>query len=91
MRADLEKKIAVMVPTEEDWDVVNAIQDANDDREPEEFIEECEQECDWINFGNDLVYNREHAEWIAWRNRRAKIAAYERLYGELSKEEWEAV
>lgn len=43
--------------------------------EPEEFIEECEQECDWVNYGNDLVYSREHEEWEQDREGYAKRLA----------------
>jgi len=57
----------------QDWDEVNAEDDANEDTgEPDEFIEECEQECDWINFGSDLVPSRAHAEWKHGRERRAR-------------------
>jgi protein gp37 len=51
------------------WDEVNA--DWDDDDEPEEFVEECEAELDWVNFGNDLVYNPEHREWAQRRRARA--------------------
>lgn len=60
-------------PDDEDWEQVNLLQDENDDFEPEEYIEECEAELDWINYGNDLVYNPEHREWVAWRRERAKL------------------
>ena len=62
---------AIGEPEDEDWMEVNAIQDANDDYEPEELIEECEAECDWINYGNDLITNPEHTEWANWRRWRA--------------------
>jgi len=88
---ELRQKILALEPTDDDWNVVNAIQDANDDNEPEEFVEECEEECDWINYGNDLVYSQEHAEWVAWRQFRAKVAAYERIHGEISAEEWSSL
>jgi protein gp37 len=61
-----------LVPQECDWDQVNAIPDVS---EPEEFIEECEAECDWVNCGNDLVENPEWREWKTWRERRAKLFA----------------
>lgn len=68
-------------PSDEDWDQVNAEDDANDDAgEPEEFVEECEQECDWINFGNDLVVNREH---VAWRQHRLMRARMKKMAREL--------
>lgn len=47
-------------PDEDAWDEVNAM---DDDGQPEEFIEECEAECDWINCGQDLVVNPAHREW----------------------------
>ena len=90
MKPELEKLIKAMEPIDDDWYVVDSIQDANDDCEPEELIEECEAECDWINYGNDLVRNPEYTEWIEWRRWRAKVAAYERIYGEISDEEWSA-
>ncbi len=65
---------AIGDPEEDDWDEVNSIQDENDDSEPEEFIEECEAECDWINYGNDLVANPEWVEWKQWRDMRAHWA-----------------
>jgi protein gp37 len=55
-----------------DWDEVNAI---DDDGEPEELIEECEAECDWINYGNALVVNPEYREWVSWRQWRVRLTA----------------
>ena len=55
-------------PDEEAWHEVNAEWDHDD--EPEEFVEECEAELDWVNYGNDLVDNPEHREWV--NNRRAR-------------------
>lgn len=55
-------------PDKDAWDEVNAYRD--DDDEPEEFVEECEAELDWVNFGNDLVENPAHREWE--RNRQAR-------------------
>ena len=69
---------AVGEPEEEDWDVVNSIQDAHDDSEPEELVEECEAECDWINYGDDLVTNPEWSEWSSWRSWRARISKLDR-------------
>jgi len=63
-------------PEDEDWEAVNAI---NDDPEPEEFEEECEVECDWVNYGHDLVPNPEHYEWASWRRWRAGLFALGRL------------
>jgi protein gp37 len=69
---------AMPEPEGEDWDVVNEIQDHNDDHEPEEFIEECEEECDWINYGHNLVESSEHKEWVSWRAWRARLARLSR-------------
>src|SRR3972149_9800793 len=55
-------------PDGEAWYEVNAESDDHD--EPEEFVEECEAELDWVNYGNDLVYNPEHRDWV--NNRRAQ-------------------
>lgn len=57
-------------PRDDDWDIVNMI---DDDPEPEEWVEECEAECDWINYGNDLVVNPEYQEWMSWRRWRAGL------------------
>lgn len=62
-------------PDDDDYDVVNAIQDANDDCEPEQFIEECEEECDWVNYGDDLVVSSQWKEWVEWRRWRAGLEA----------------
>jgi protein gp37 len=51
------------------WDETNA---DTDDCEPEEFVEECEAELDWVNYGNDLVRNPEHTEWTRSRIQRVK-------------------
>lgn len=64
--------IKIFKPDGEDYDDVDLIDDGH---EPEEFIEECEAECDWINFGNDLVVNPEYTEWKNWRKRRAQAFA----------------
>jgi protein gp37 len=56
-------------PDDEAWDEVNAEWDHDD--EPEEFVEECEAELDWVNYGNDLVGNPEHREWTERRRARA--------------------
>lgn len=55
------------------WDEVNAM---DDDDEPEEFIEECEAECDWVNCGHDLVVNPAHREW---EERRRMVAGFKML------------
>ncbi len=56
-------------PDDDAWHEVNA--DWDDDDEPEEFVEECEAECDWVNYGNDLVANPEYREWEQRRRTRA--------------------
>ncbi len=61
-----------IVPDECDYERVDAIPDAG---EPEEFVEECEAECDWVNYGNDLVRNPEWSEWNNWRHHRARLFA----------------
>jgi len=62
-------------PDEWAWDEVNA---DPDDCEPEELIEECEAECDWINYGDDLVVNPEYQEWEQQRIRQAQYITYKR-------------
>lgn len=59
-------------PTQWDWDELNA---GDNEAEPEEFVEECEAECDWINYGHDLVVNPEYMEYQSWRQRRARQIA----------------
>lgn len=59
-------------PTQWDWDELNA---GDNHAEPEEFVEECEAECDWINYGHDLVVNPEYMEYQSWRQRRARQIA----------------
>lgn len=90
MKLELQEAISKMIPTDDDWCLVDAIQDSNGDYEPEEFVEECEEECDWINFGNELVQSSEYREWVEWREWRAKLAVYERIHGEITQEDWEA-
>jgi len=64
-------------PEEEDWDYVNASR-WEDDPEPEEYVPECEEECDWINCGDDLVYSSEHREWVERRRAQAGFQALKR-------------
>jgi protein gp37 len=78
MLGRLDLLAAAGQPEDEDWELVNEIQDANDDQEPEELIEECDEECDWINYGNRLVESSEHREWVAWRMERARMAKLQR-------------
>jgi protein gp37 len=66
--------VGAMTPGDSQWDEVNA--EDNDDSEPEQFIEECEAECDWVNYGNDLVINPEWREWNIIRKRRAKAKTF---------------
>ena len=55
-----------------DWELFNQKTIGEEGwEEPEEFIEECEDECDYINCGNDLVESREHREWQRDRMRMA--------------------
>ena len=68
-RVDLVK---CFEPTDWDWSELNA---ADDEREPEEFVEECEAECDWINYGHNLVENPEYRDYLEHRKRRAKVVA----------------
>jgi protein gp37 len=58
-------------PTDDDWEMVNDLEASLDEDEPEEFIPENEEECDWINYGNDLVESSAHKEWRSWREERA--------------------
>lgn len=57
-------------PCDQAWDEVN--DEWADESEPEQFIEECEAECDWVNCGNDLVLNPEYTEWEYNRERSAR-------------------
>ena len=52
--------------------------------EPEELIEDCEQECDWINHGHNLVPSREHAEWERDRLNYALRLAFENLWNSIN-------
>lgn len=67
--------LGAVEPWDEDWDEVNA---DPDDCEPEEFVEECEAECDWINYGNELVVNPEYREWVREREWQAHYMALKR-------------
>lgn len=60
-----------------DWDAFDDVTcDQEGWDEPEEFVEECEDEFDWINYGHDLVHSREHKEWIYDRTWMAKTLAF---------------
>jgi protein gp37 len=67
--------IRAVRPDEWAWDEVNAYPD---DCEPEELIEECEAEFDWVNYGDDLVLNPEYQEWEWQRLRQAKYITFKR-------------
>jgi len=54
--------------------------------EPEEFNEECEEECDWINFGRNLVHSGEHKKWKHDRLNYALRLAYRSLWDSLNEE-----
>lgn len=69
---------AVGEPDDLDWDAVNEIDDGG---EPEEFIEECEAEGDWINCGHDLVENPEYTEHRRWREMTARLNKLKRAVG----------
>lgn len=56
--------LPVACPVDDDtWAELKADEDVDGPGEPEMFVEECEAENDWINFGHRLVYNPEHEEW----------------------------
>jgi protein gp37 len=67
-----------LTPDDDIWDELNA---EEDDGEPEEFVEECEAECDWINFGDDLVTNPEWREWQRSRLDTARFRMFVREIG----------
>lgn len=70
---------------EPDWE---AFHDATEGmegwEEPEEYIEECEEECDWINFGTTLVHSSEHREWLADRENYAMRLAFQTLWDKIN-------
>ncbi len=69
-------------PDDDAWEEVHAQEDADEGyHEPEEFVEECEAECDWVNFGHDLVVNPEHVEWERWGLQRAHSIALKQAIG----------
>lgn len=69
-----------------DWE---AFEDATYDQdgweEPEEFIEECENECDWINYGRKPVHSNEHKQWEHNRLNYALRLAYRSLWDSLNQ------
>ncbi len=68
-----------------DWDAFNDETEGMEGwEEPEEFIEECENECDWVNCGTDLVHSDEHKEWQRERKEYALRLAYHALWDSLN-------
>ncbi len=65
-------------PDDEAWEQVRAQEDLDGPDEPEEYIEECEAEGDWINYGHDLVYNPEHRQWRRDRWEQACFLSFQR-------------
>lgn len=62
-----------ITPTQDDWETLNDLTEEMEGwDEPEEFIEECEDEADWINFGSGLVHSSEHKQWERDRTRYAQ-------------------
>lgn len=59
-------------------DEVNAQEDAEEIYEPEEMVEECEAECDWINYGHELVINPEYVEYQFQRYEQAQWRVFRR-------------
>jgi protein gp37 len=75
---DLPNLPMALDPGDDDWEMVNDLQDANDEHDPEQFIEECEEEGDWVNCGHGLVESSEWREHQAWRRLRAGLFALRR-------------
>lgn len=75
---------------EPDWDAFHqATEDCEGWEEPEEFIEECEDECDYVNFGNDLVHSTEHKEWLRERDAYARKLAFKNIWQSIyGQESW---
>jgi protein gp37 len=65
--------VLAVTPDDWAWDLVNVDDDVNDVHRPEELIEACEAELDWVNYGNNLVVNPEYREWEEDRRRRAAL------------------
>lgn len=75
-----------------DWD---AFHDATEGREgwdePEEFIEECEEHCDYVNYGRHPVHSSEHREWERDRTNYALRLAYSHLWESINgPDSWDA-
>jgi protein gp37 len=60
------------------WHEINAQEDADGESEPEEFVEECEAELDWVNYGTDLVVNPEYVNWHTMRHEQAQWKVFKR-------------
>lgn len=70
---------------EPDWEAFNDATCCDEGwEEPEEFIEECENECDWINYGHELVHSNEHKEWERDRRNYALRLAYKYLWDRIN-------
>jgi hypothetical protein len=66
---------------EPDWDLFDEYTSCQEGwLEPEEFVEECEDECDWVNCGRGLVHSREHKEWLRDRKELATKLAFANLW-----------
>jgi len=71
--------VGMTKPTESDWEEFHYRTEGMEGwEEPEELIEECEEECDWINYGRNLVESSEHREWKSDRLRFAQRIALRR-------------
>lgn len=70
----LLEPLGIVAATPPDWDAFEEATIGQDGwQEPEEFVEECEDECDWVNYGRGLVHSREHKEWLRDREDLARI------------------
>ena len=70
---------AIRVQDDDDvWDEIATEEDVGGVSEPEDFVEECEAECDGVNFGHNLIYNPEHREWLRMREEQARWKVFRR-------------
>lgn len=70
-----------------DWDRFNDVTECVEGwEEPEDYIEECENECDWVNYGRRLVESNEHKEWRSDRENYALRLAYQTLWESINGE-----
>lgn len=66
---------------EPDWDAFeNATAGVEGWEEPEDFVEECEEEGDWVNCGRELVHSREHQQWQRDRTNYASRLAFRKRW-----------